>query len=203
MTSAKESLKAGISASKRDATLDALYQLMLDRPWKDITMDELAKAAGVSRQTLYNEFGSRSGVAEAYIVRLSGGFSMAVEAAMQTHRGDAVKAIEQANKIFLELCGLDPLFALVRSDNPPADLLRLLSCESGIIDGHATQALSELAQTSWMQLDPATAGSFARQTSRLCLQYAIRPPDDINQARRDLGALLGGYCARNAASTTD
>ena len=43
----------------RSSLLDAACEELRQRRWSDVTMAEVALAAGVSRQTLYKEFGSR------------------------------------------------------------------------------------------------------------------------------------------------
>ncbi|HEY3481025.1 MAG TPA: TetR family transcriptional regulator, partial [Streptomyces sp.] len=40
----------------RESLLDAAFAALGDRPWTEVRMVEVAAAAGVSRQTLYNEF---------------------------------------------------------------------------------------------------------------------------------------------------
>ena len=47
----------------RDSVLDAMRDLLLTRDWSAITLSDVARAAGISRQTIYNEFGSRQGLA--------------------------------------------------------------------------------------------------------------------------------------------
>ncbi|WP_229700321.1 TetR/AcrR family transcriptional regulator, partial [Streptomyces kronopolitis] len=53
----------------RESLLDAAYTALADRPWAAVRMVEVAAAAGVSRQTLYNEFGSKEGLARALVRR--------------------------------------------------------------------------------------------------------------------------------------
>ena len=43
----------------RDALLDAAYDVVVAGDWQSARMVDVAAAAGVSRQTLYNEFGSK------------------------------------------------------------------------------------------------------------------------------------------------
>ena len=66
----------------RDTLLDASRGLLADRPWAQITMSEVAQAAGVSRQTLYKEFGSRDEFAQAFVIREGARFLNAVEEAI-------------------------------------------------------------------------------------------------------------------------
>lgn len=51
----------------RDTLLGAARGALTHRPWPQVRMTEVAAAAGVSRQTLYNEFGSKEGLARALV----------------------------------------------------------------------------------------------------------------------------------------
>ncbi|MFJ5938094.1 TetR/AcrR family transcriptional regulator [Streptomyces sp. NPDC003444] len=53
----------------REALLDAALAALAHRPWSAVRMADLAAAARVSRQTLYNEFGSKDGLARALVRR--------------------------------------------------------------------------------------------------------------------------------------
>ena len=55
----------------RDSILDGMRDLLLTRDWSAITLADVARAAGISRQTIYNEFGSRLGLAQGYALRLA------------------------------------------------------------------------------------------------------------------------------------
>ncbi|MGW8357809.1 TetR/AcrR family transcriptional regulator [Streptomyces wedmorensis] len=56
-------------ANARDALLDAALAALTHRSWSAIRMADVAAAARVSRQTLYNEFGSKEGLARALVRR--------------------------------------------------------------------------------------------------------------------------------------
>ncbi|GAA3836800.1 TetR/AcrR family transcriptional regulator [Streptomyces chiangmaiensis] len=49
------------------------------RPWPAVRMVDVAAMAGVSRQTLYNEFGSKEGLARALVRREADGYLAGVE----------------------------------------------------------------------------------------------------------------------------
>ncbi|MBW1603010.1 TetR/AcrR family transcriptional regulator [Streptomyces sp. JJ66] len=53
----------------REALLSAARQALTGQPWATVRMVEVAAAAKVSRQTLYNEFGSKEGLGAALVVR--------------------------------------------------------------------------------------------------------------------------------------
>ena len=51
--------------------LDAMRAELLTKDWSAITLSDIARTAGVSRQSIYNEFGSRQGLAQGYALRLA------------------------------------------------------------------------------------------------------------------------------------
>ncbi|MEV7322932.1 TetR/AcrR family transcriptional regulator [Streptomyces sp. NPDC093970] len=69
----------------RDSLLDAAYAALARRPWAAVRMVDVAVAAGVSRQTLYNEFGSKEGLARALVRREADGYLAGVERALGSH----------------------------------------------------------------------------------------------------------------------
>ncbi|KKD05761.1 MULTISPECIES: TetR/AcrR family transcriptional regulator [unclassified Streptomyces] len=69
----------------RESLLDAAYTALARRPWSTVRMVDVAAAAGVSRQTLYNEFGSKEGLARALVRREADGYLAGVERALATH----------------------------------------------------------------------------------------------------------------------
>ncbi|MFH9010183.1 TetR/AcrR family transcriptional regulator [Streptomyces sp. NPDC017943] len=69
----------------RESLLDAAYTALARRPWSTVRMVDVAAAAGVSRQTLYNEFGSKDGLARALVRREADGYLAGVERALAAH----------------------------------------------------------------------------------------------------------------------
>ncbi|GGJ10717.1 TetR/AcrR family transcriptional regulator [Streptomyces brasiliensis] len=66
----------------RESLLDAAYTALARRPWSAVRMVDVAAAAGVSRQTLYNEFGSKEGLARALVRREADAYLAGVERAL-------------------------------------------------------------------------------------------------------------------------
>ncbi|MER5433067.1 TetR/AcrR family transcriptional regulator [Streptomyces sp. NPDC002588] len=66
----------------RESLLDAAFSALALRPWAAVRMVDVAAAAGVSRQTLYNEFGSKEGLARALVRREADGYLAGVERAL-------------------------------------------------------------------------------------------------------------------------
>jgi AcrR family transcriptional regulator len=68
----------------RESLLDAAYESLACRPWSAVRMVDVAAVAAVSRQTLYNEFGSKEGLARALVRREADGYLAGVERALAT-----------------------------------------------------------------------------------------------------------------------
>ncbi|MES4904719.1 MULTISPECIES: TetR family transcriptional regulator [unclassified Streptomyces] len=73
----------------RESLLDAAFTALADRPWAVVRMVDVAVAAGVSRQTLYNEFGSKDGLARALVRREAEAYLTGVERALSGATGAA------------------------------------------------------------------------------------------------------------------
>ncbi|MET9955774.1 TetR/AcrR family transcriptional regulator [Streptomyces sp. NPDC006339] len=66
----------------REALLDAALAALATLPWSAVRMVDVATAARVSRQTLYNEFGSKEGLARALVRREADLYLRGVETAL-------------------------------------------------------------------------------------------------------------------------
>ncbi|MFH8786183.1 TetR/AcrR family transcriptional regulator [Streptomyces roseoverticillatus] len=80
----------------RELLLDAAFAALRTRPWNGVRMVDVAASAGVSRQTLYNEFGSKDGLARALVRREAEAFLAGVERALSASPATAVPATAPA-----------------------------------------------------------------------------------------------------------
>lgn len=177
----------------RTSVLDSMRELLTERDWSEVTLTVLAKHAGVSRQTLYNEFGSRQGLAEAYALRLADGFVDAVDEAMVANDGRAVEALTAGFGSFFASSATDPLVISLLTGEAKPDLLRLITTDSAVIIERASSRLAESFQRGWIQASPADAGILARAIARLGLSYISMPPESEASVAEDLGILLGPF----------
>ncbi|MFC1451619.1 TetR/AcrR family transcriptional regulator, partial [Bacillus cereus] len=106
--------RTAASTLLRATALDALSALLLRQSWKSVTMSEVAKEAGLSRQTIYNEFGSRRGVAESYAIRLTDQLVSVVDDGLYTCVGDIRLALGRGLAAFFAVSERDPLVRSLR-----------------------------------------------------------------------------------------
>ena len=77
----------------RERVVDAAVRLTAQIGWSQVTMARLAEEVGVSRQTVYNEVGTKPGLAEAMILSELDRFLGVVNRAFDAHPDDLVEAI--------------------------------------------------------------------------------------------------------------
>src|SRR4029079_12769565 len=87
----------------------AAADLTLEVGWAGVTMGKLADRVGVSRQTVYNEVGSKPKLAEEMVLAELAKFLAFVDAAFDRYPDDLVEAIRAAARGVLELAGSNAL----------------------------------------------------------------------------------------------
>ena len=93
----------------RAAILTAAKALAATSNWQDLTTREIAKAAEVSYQTLYNYFPSKAEIVRALIVDTYVGPEDALLAIIKNYRGDLLASINEINAT---------RFALIQATDP-------------------------------------------------------------------------------------
>lgn len=176
----------------RSTALDAARELLRDRPWSDVTMADVADAAGVSRQTLYNAFGSRDELAQAFVLHDADRFLDAVAATIAAHRDDPERALTLAFDLFLQAAGEDPLVRAVVFEGD-GDLLRLATTQGKPLVERAAERLADLVLGGWPQVARADAELLAECLVRLGISYAALPSGPAGMTAASVTTLLGPY----------
>jgi AcrR family transcriptional regulator len=174
----------------RDSVLDAMRDLLLTRDWSAITLADVARAAGISRQTIYNEFGSRQGLAQGYAVRLADRLVDAVDDAIYTNVGDIYAAFLQGFRAFFSESAADPLVISLLTGVAKPDLLQLITTDSAPIITRCSGRLTASFMHSWVRASEEDAGILARAIVRLAMSYVSMPPEADHDVAADLARLL-------------
>lgn len=184
----------------RDSILDGMRELLLSRDWSDITLADVAKAAGISRQTIYNEFGSRQGLAQAYAMRLADRLVDQIDVAIEGNVGDVFAAFSQGFRDFFAESAADPLVISLLTGEAKPDLLQLITTDSGPIITHCSQRLTATFIDSWVKASEEDAGVLARAIVRLAMSYVSMPPEadhlTTDTVARDLARLMTPFAER-------
>ena len=173
---------------------------LLSKDWSAITLTDVARTARVSRQTIYNEFGSRKGLAQAYALRLADRLVDDVSRAIDTHVGDLHAAFLDGFRSFFTASAADPLVISLLSGAAKPDLLQIITTDSGPIITHCSQRLTAAVMVSWVGSDAEDAGVLARAIVRLAMSYVSMPPEADHDVAADLARLMTPYAERCAAA---
>lgn len=175
----------------RDRVLEAVGELLADRPWPKVSMAAVAAHVGVSRQTLYNTFGSRQELAQAYVECEADRFLAGVDVAVRDHAANPQEALTAALAIFLGAAGRHPLVRAITSPDGGDELLPLVTTRGGPLIERVTAHLTALLAETWPQLPRADAAPIADALVRLAISYAALPAGDPMDTARTVARLLG------------
>ncbi len=180
----------------RDSILDGMRELLLTRDWSSITLSDVAKAAGISRQTIYNEFGSRHGLAQGYALRLADRLVDQIDGAINDNVGDVYAAFLQGFRDFFTESAADPLVISLLTGTSKPDLLQIITTDSAPIISRCSARLTESFMNSWVRASEEDAGVLARAIVRLAMSYVSMPPEADHDVARDLARLLTPFAER-------
>jgi AcrR family transcriptional regulator len=180
----------------RDSILDGMRELLVSRDWSSITLSDVAKAAGISRQTIYNEFGSRQGLAQGYALRLADRLVDQIEDAIGGNVGDIYAAFLQGFRDFFAESAADPLVISLLTGTTKPDLLQLITTDSAPIITRCSERLTETFMNSWVRTSEEDAGVLARAIVRLAMSYVSMPPEADHDVARDLARLMTPFAER-------
>lgn len=184
----------------RDSLLDAAVDLLNeDRTWSQVTMASVAKGAGVSRQTLYNEFGSRQEFAQAFVLREVDRFLAAVEEAVEANLDDPMKAVETAFGVFLLAAAQNPLVRSILADDGTDELLPLVTTHGGPVIDRATQRLAAVFERGWPGVAERKAMLLAESVVRLAISFAALPQGPSGMTPDAVAEILGPFIAQAIA----
>jgi AcrR family transcriptional regulator len=180
----------------RETLFGAARDELQRRAWSEITMSDIARAAGVSRQTLYKELGSRDEFAQALVIHEGEHFLDGVEAAVREHLDDPRAAIGAALEAFLRAAGEDPLVRVLLSDDGTGGMLPFVTTQGMPVVVWATARLFETIRDGWPEAPPDKAQLLAEALVRLAISYITTPSASPEETAARAGDLLGPFINR-------
>ncbi len=187
----------------RDTILRATDELVAARGWPAVTMAQVASAAGVSRQTVYNEIGGRDELARAYALWAADQLLDDVERCLAAHRSDLGAALVAALELFLAEAADHPLVRALRATTGRDDLVGVLLTPAGApLVLAASSRLGAIVATTWPRLDPADVDLVSEHLVRLAISHVVLPTASPGEAAARAGRLLAPLLADVEARTT-
>jgi AcrR family transcriptional regulator len=180
----------------RQTLFDAARHHLESRPWSEVTMGDIAADAGVSRQTLYKEFGNKSEFAVALTIHEGERFLAAVEDAVRAHTEDPRAAIRAALELFLRTAGEDPLIRTLLSDDGSGGMLPFVTTQGMPVVVWATTRLSAVIEEGWPQAPRGDVKLLAEALVRLAISYITNPSETPDSTAASVADLLGPFIDR-------
>jgi len=177
----------------RETLFGAARDAIEQGSWSETTMAGIASAAGVSRQTLYKEFGSRDEFGQAFVIHEGERFLDGVEAAVREHLDDPRAAVGAALGVFLRSAGEDPLVRILLSDDGTGGLLPFVTTQGMPVVHWATARLTATIEEGWPEAPPAKVRLLAESLVRLAISYITAPSETPETTATRAGELLGPF----------
>nr|WP_182541637.1 TetR family transcriptional regulator [Nocardioides ginsengisegetis] len=161
----------------RERVVEAAVALTTEVGWAQVTMARIADRVGVSRQTVYNEVGTKPGLAEAMILHELDRFLGVVNLAFDDAPTDLVEAIRGATRGVLELAQDNPLLHAVVSATHGADteLLPLLTTHAESLLAAAKIVIKDRIEPYALALDDEHLEAAIDMVVRVVLSHVMQP----------------------------
>lgn len=194
------SYRGAVRQLLRDRLLDAGRDLLRDRTWAQVTMAEIAAAAGVSRQTLYNEFGTRDEFGQALLIREGSRLLDAVEQTIAAHADDPLAALTSGLECFLTIATTDPFVRLLLGDDGTGGLLPLVTTQSRPVLDWASARVAATIRSHWPQATSVDLEALADTLVRLAISHVTAPRDPPARTAEAITGLLAPSIERMLAA---
>jgi AcrR family transcriptional regulator len=178
-------------ATLRDRIVAAAMDLVVAYGYQRLRMRDVADAAGVSRQTVYNEFGDKWGLAQAVVMRDTELFLDDVDAALARH-DDLTAAVTEAVYYSLTSAASQPLRKAVLTGDG-RELLPLLTTEAEPQLFAARTRLVEHVRRHWPGLPQDEVAAVVDAAVRLTMSHMMLPSDPPDVVAARIAAMVTRY----------
>ena len=188
----------------RERVLDATAQITVEHGWGDVTMAKVAGLAGVSRQTVYNEYGAKPALGQAMVLRELDRFLTVVAHELDT--GDElVPSIRAAAEQTLVLARSNPLLHTVLTSSHRAssgggqadnELLPFLTTDAEpLIAAAKSVILERLVRFPDLGFGVEELDAITDAIVRLVLSHVMQPGEDAARTADHLAWIVGRVLA--------
>lgn len=183
----------------REAILRAVEDLIRDRGWEATRMADVAGLAGVSRQTIYQLYGSREELAQAYVLRETERFLGSVADAVRGRADDPLAAIEAGLHVFLAGAADNVMIKALLQGHASNELLPLITTQALPVIQVAEEVLTGVIGELWPRIHAEDARLFAGSIARLAISHITTPTSAPETTVRDITRLLTPFVAQALA----
>ncbi|MEU6577646.1 TetR family transcriptional regulator [Streptomyces sp. NPDC046805] len=175
----------------REQVLDAAYHLVAADGWGGLRMAGIARAAGVSRQTLYNEFGTKEAIGKALVQRELEGFLIGIQRELDAHRSDLNAAAAAGVVYTLQQAVDNPLIKaiLLAARGGDDELLAYLTTRTEPVFATAMAMLDGYATEAWPDVDAESRGLAVETIVRLTISHIVQPVGPPEESARRIALI--------------
>jgi AcrR family transcriptional regulator len=193
MASARTPYQEASRELLRQTLFGAARDQLEQRAWSEITMADIAVGAGVSRQTLYKEFGNRNEFGLAFVINEGERFLDEVEKAVLRHVDDPRAAVGAALELFLRTAGEDPLIGILLSDDGRGGMLPFVTTQGMPVVQWATARLAGVIEEGWPEAAKPAVNLLSESLVRLAISYITNPTESPEATAAAVADLLGPF----------
>jgi AcrR family transcriptional regulator len=154
----------------RNSILDAVDELVRRNGWVGTSMARVAGVAGVSRQTVYNEFGSRQAIAQAYINRRLDKLLDSISKELTSEK-DLADSLYRVFELFFELVDEPLIQTVIAGGTVDGNLIVMIRA----LNERATEQLSSIIKQIRPELSDYDALVYSDAIARLAAAHAAIP----------------------------
>jgi AcrR family transcriptional regulator len=172
----------------RDRLLDAAFTLVESNGWERLRVAHVAAAAGVSRQSAYNEFGSKDALGEALVVREFERHLLGLQECLLDQRDDVEAAVAEAVLYTFRQAAASPLLTGIltsaRTGWGSGDLVEMVRKRSEPLLPYAVKAVAELVELNRPDLEQRSVELAIDTVIRVAISYLVTPDGPAEDAAR-------------------
>lgn len=174
-----------VRESLREQLLAAAADLLPDCGFQRLRMADVAATVGVSRQTVYNEFGSKEALVEAVALRTTAEFLEGIDARLRA-APDVLAGLRDAVSYVLRHAGENRLVASMVGGREAEDMLPFLTTKSQPVLRPSVELISCHLRDRVPEMDRAQSDLIAENTARLVFSHLVLSTGPPGRAADDL-----------------
>lgn len=179
---------AATQTTTRARIIAAAVALTTSEGWAAVTMARLADEAGVSRQTVYNEVGSKTGLAEAMVLTELDRFLSLVDDGFAAHPDDLALALRDAVRGVLREARRNDLLREIVAPGG-GDLLPPVTTDAGALLDAARAAVTARVAVYDVELAGRELDAAVDMLVRTVLGHVIQPSGPADRSADAIAAL--------------
>jgi AcrR family transcriptional regulator len=183
----------------RDELLDAAYEAIVAGGYDGLRMAEVGRQVGVSRQTVYNEFGDKWGVLQAVAGRETERFLLDVNAALAEHR-DPIAGLRAAVERALLLAADNPLVKAALGSPGSDQASQFLTTRGQQVLELSHQRLDAHVREHWPEVPAEDATICVDVALRVVLSHIVNPGAAPAVVAEQVARVVGPFLSNSGQS---